>query len=119
MDAQHTPEKSLTPTYKDEQGHFHGDTTTIFGRTINMNVYTVVFFALGILTLIEVALFELPRGFLTIPVMIGLALIKAGLVVYFYMHLNKDSRMFAVALLVPTVMVVLATFFLMIVPTGY
>ena len=57
MDAQHTPEKSITPTYKDEQGHFHGDTTTLFGRTINMNVYTVVFLALGLFTIIEVLLF--------------------------------------------------------------
>ena len=48
-----------------------------------------------------------------------LAVVKAGLVVYFYMHLNKDSRLFAVALLVPTVMVALATLFLLIVPSGY
>jgi caa(3)-type oxidase subunit IV len=119
MDAQHTPDKAITPTYKDEHGHFHGETTTVFGRTFNINIYTSVFIALGVLTITEVLLFELPRGFLTIPLMIGLAVIKAGLVVYFYMHLNKDSRMFAVALLVPTVMVVLATIFLMIVPTGY
>ncbi len=99
--------------------HFVDDTTVFMGRTINQPVYTVVFIALAVVTIVEVALSGLPRGFLTIPLMLGLALVKAGLVVWFYMHLNKDNRIFILTLMVPFIMMILATGFLMIVPTGY
>jgi len=99
--------------------HYDEDKTVIMGREIPLPIYTVVYGALGVLTLIEVTLSQLPRGFLTIPVMLLIALLKAGLVVWFYMHLNTDSRIFAITLIAPVVMVLLATLFLMIVPTGY
>ncbi|MBC6936353.1 MAG: hypothetical protein DWB42_11000 [Chloroflexi bacterium] len=100
--------------------HYVGDTTTILGRTIPLPVYTVVYIILGVVTVLEVALAEVfPRGGLTIPLMLLLSLSKAALVVWFYMHLNTDSRIFAVTLLIPVVMVSIATLFLMIVPVGY
>lgn len=99
--------------------HFVDDTTVFMGRTINQPVYTVVFGILAIVTIVEVALSGLPRGFFTIPLMLGLALIKAGLVVWFYMHLNKDNRIFLFTLLIPFIMMILAIGFLLIVPTGY
>ncbi|MBI5667465.1 MAG: cytochrome C oxidase subunit IV family protein [Chloroflexi bacterium] len=100
--------------------HYVGNTTVLFGRVIPLPVYTVVFIALGILTLFELALAEVfPRGGLTIPIMLLASLTKAALVVWFYMHLNSDSRVFALTLLIPVVMVLLATGFLMIVPIGY
>ena len=99
--------------------HYHEDKTVILGREIPLPVYTVVYGALAGLTVIEVLLSQLPRGFLTIPVLLGIAFLKAGLVVWFYMHLNTDSRIFAITLLIPVVMVIIATLFLMIVPTGY
>ena len=100
--------------------HYVGNTTTLFGRVIPLPVYTVVFVTLGILTLFELALAEvIPRGGLTIPLMLLTSLGKAALVVWFYMHLNSDSRVFAITLLLPVLMVLLATGFLMIVPVGY
>jgi caa(3)-type oxidase subunit IV len=99
--------------------HHDDDTTVVFGRTLPFPIYTVVYGALGILTLIEVGLSQLPRGFLTIPIMLTIAFFKAGLVVWFYMHLNTDSRIFALTLIIPVILVVIATLFLMIVPTGY
>jgi cytochrome c oxidase subunit IV len=99
--------------------HAHNDNAVIMGRELPMPVYTVVFAALGILTLIEVTLSQAPRGFLTIPIMLIIATTKAGLVVWFYMHLNKDSRVFAVTLMIPFFMVVICTLFLMMIPTGY
>ena len=81
--------------------HYPDDTTTVLGRQVNLPVYTVVFIALAI------------------PLMLIISLGKAALVVWFYMHLNSDSRLFAITLLVPVVMVTLATLFLMIVPVGY
>ena len=99
--------------------HFDEDKTVIMGRELPVPIYTVVYGVLAILTLIEVGLSQLPHGFLTIPILLGIAFLKAGLVVWFYMHLNTDSRIFAYTLVVAVLIVVIATLFLMIVPTGY
>jgi cytochrome c oxidase subunit 4 len=108
------------PAHKEEaQAHYVSGTTEVLGRVIPLPVYTVVFGALAVLTLLEVGLSQLPHGFLSIPLLLGLATAKAGLVVWFYMHLNHDSRIFALTLAIPMMMVVIATLFLMLVPTGY
>lgn len=110
---------SVHPESHEAEGQaHHNDNFRFLGREYPFPVYTGVFILLAVATIIEVLLFELPRGFLTIPVMIALALVKAGLVVWFYMHLNKDSRIFMVTLIIPTVMVILATLFLMAMPPG-
>jgi caa(3)-type oxidase subunit IV len=101
------------------EGHAHNDNAVIMGREFPFPIYTAVFIGLGILTLIEITLSQAPRGGLTIPIMLILALTKAGLVVWFYMHLNKDSRIFAAALLIPFFLVIVCTLFLMIIPVGY
>ncbi len=100
--------------------HLH-DTTVLFGRTLNFPIYTVVFFALGALTIIEVLLAEILSGVevIKIPVLLSIATIKAALVVIFYMHLNTDSRVFAVTFIVPVVIALLSVLFLLGIPTGY
>lgn len=55
--------------------------------------YLLVFFALAILTGIEIAITQLPLP--KAPILIPLALIKASLVALFYMHLRHDSRLFS------------------------
>ncbi|MBZ0292012.1 MAG: cytochrome C oxidase subunit IV family protein [Anaerolineae bacterium] len=98
------------------------NTTVIMGRSITVpgGIYTVVFGALGVATLIEILLAELPRGFFTIPLMVGLALAKAILVVMYYMHLKEDSRIFTYTLLLPLGLALIAGLFLLAVPiTGY
>ena len=121
-------EEHITPAHTEPKhdehvtnahAHHDDDTTVVMGRVLPFPIYTVVYGALALLTVIEVLLSQLPRGFLTIPIMLLIAGLKAGLVVWFYMHLNTDSRIFAITLAVPVVMVVIATLFLMIVPTGY
>ncbi|MCU0498511.1 MAG: cytochrome C oxidase subunit IV family protein [Anaerolineae bacterium] len=99
----------------------HGDVTYLFGYTINQPVYTVVFGVLAILTLIEVLLAEIIQvDWLKIPLLVGIGLGKAALVILFYMHLKDDSRVFAVALILPLLIVVLSIAFLLGVPTtGY
>lgn len=118
-----TPAPSAPSTHDahDASGpkHYDEDTTVLFGRVLPFPVYTVVYGGLALLTLIEVGLSQLPHGFLTIPILLAIAFFKAGLVVWFYMHLNTDSRIFAITLTIPLVMVIIATLFLMIVPTGY
>jgi cytochrome c oxidase subunit 4 len=119
-------EELVTPAHSEPkheehstQAHHDDDKTIVMGRELPFPIYTVVYGALALLTIIEVGLSQLPHGFLTIPLLLLIALFKAGLVVWFYMHLKTDSRIFAITLLLPVVMVVIATLFLMIVPTGY
>ncbi len=98
------------------------DTVVIMGRSITVpgGIYTVVFGALAVATVIEIALAELPRGFFTIPIMVSLALVKAVLVVAYYMHLREDSRIFTLTLLIPLLIALTATLFLLAVPVnGY
>ena len=56
--------------------------------------YIMVFIALAVLTGLEVTVTYLPIP--RIPVLIPLALIKAGLVALFYMHLRFDKKVFAI-----------------------
>jgi len=55
--------------------------------------YVGVFVALTVLTAAEVGVTYLPIP--RVPVLIPLALLKAGLVALFYMHLKFDRRVFA------------------------
>ncbi len=55
--------------------------------------YLAIFIALAVLTAIEVGVTYLPIP--RIPVLVPLAVFKAGLVVLFYMHLKSDSRVFS------------------------
>ncbi|MCB9449885.1 MAG: cytochrome C oxidase subunit IV family protein [Anaerolineaceae bacterium] len=90
--------------------------TDLFGVKIPLPIYTVIFGVLAVLTVIEVLIGTAEHGSLTIPVLFGIALAKATLVVLFYMHLRNDSRIFAVVLLIPLLMAIIAILFLLIVP---
>jgi caa(3)-type oxidase subunit IV len=94
--------------------------TIVLGRTVHMPMYTVVFATLAVITLVEVIISELPEGLLGTLSLALLSLIKAVLVVLFYMHLRNDSRIFIIALILPIVVSIIATMFLLAVPTtGY
>lgn len=110
----HDTEAQVTDTHDD-----HDETFSFVGRTFPVPVYTGVFILLGITTLIEVAISQIfERSSILIAIMILLATFKAGLVVWFYMHLNKDSRIFLATLLIPVVLVIVSILFLSIVPVG-
>jgi caa(3)-type oxidase subunit IV len=97
-----------------------GDSTYFFGRIIPMPMYTVIFGTLAVITLIEVVISELPEGFLGTLSLVVLSLAKAVLVILFYMHLRNDSRIFAVALILPLIIGLISAMFLLAVPTtGY
>ncbi len=116
-----TPAHTTEPKHDEHGTHAHhdDDKTIVMGRELPFPIYTVVYGALALLTVIEVLLSQVPHGFLTIPLLLLIAVFKAGLVVWFYMHLKTDSRIFALTLAVPVILVVIATLFLMVVPTGY
>ena len=77
--------------------------------------YLVVFAWLTVLTAIEVivAAVGLPE-FVKIGLLVGIAIIKAALVILFYMHLRYDSFWYWIILLVPLFFVVLLTRYLII-----
>lgn len=109
-----------------DDAHLHdahlSDTVSIMGREITLpgGIYTLVFIVLGVVTLIEILLAEMPSGFLTIPLMLSLAMVKVILVVVYYMHLKEDSRIFTVTLVLPALVMLIATLYLLAVPTtGY
>lgn len=93
----------------------HAENSKLFGREFPFPIYTVVFFILGALTALEVILSEVLSGMETIKiaVLLGIATAKAALVVIFYMHLNHDSRLFAVAFIVPVGISLLSLLFLL------
>ncbi len=76
-------ESQPTPTSKPAEPAARGSRRT----------YVLVFAALAALTALEISVTytPLPR----VPVLVPLALVKAGLVALFYMHLKYDKRVFA------------------------
>jgi caa(3)-type oxidase subunit IV len=120
--ARHDSAPTETHHADDSHAEFLSDTTTVFGRTVTVEggIYTVVFGFLAAATVLEVAVGSLPRGAILIPILLGIAVIKAALVVMYYMHLKTDSRLFTYILLVPTVIAGAALLYLLSVPTtGY
>src|SRR5689334_17321384 len=92
--------------------HSHSDTVNlpvIGSVTVPGGIYTVVFAGLGILTLIEVAVSGIALSddvaWIKGLILLAMAFGKAALVALFYMHLRKDSRIFALAMIVPLIIV--------------
>ncbi|MCX7671229.1 MAG: cytochrome C oxidase subunit IV family protein [Anaerolineae bacterium] len=67
--------------------------------------YLLVFAALALLTLIEVAVSYI-HGDLKVPLLILLSVAKALLVILFFMHLRYDSRWYAFIFFAPLVLVI-------------
>ena len=113
----------------------HSNTVTLLGRdiTVEGGIYTVVFGALAILTVIEVLSAEFLKGAIhdapdaavgltaiKAILLLGIAVIKSSLVIWFYMHLKDENRIIAVVLLLPLLIAALSVMFVLAVPpTGY
>ena len=82
----------------------------------NQPNYVGVFAALAVLTAIEVGVSYLPEQ--RILILIPLALIKAGLVVLYFMHLKFDQRVFGAVFLMGVLMAfsIIITFSLLFAP---
>jgi caa(3)-type oxidase subunit IV len=77
--------------------------------------YLNVFVWLTVMTAIEVTVAALPLPeALKVGILVVLAIIKAGLVVLYYMHLRYDSFYYWIILLVPVFFVVLLTRYLIL-----
>jgi caa(3)-type oxidase subunit IV len=77
--------------------------------------YINVFIWLTVMTAIEVAVAAVPMPeLLRVAILVVLAVIKAGLVVLYYMHLRYDSFYYWIILLVPVFFVLLLTRYLIL-----
>lgn len=123
-DAVNRLDRETTPrTPAQTLAHPVSDTTTILGRwTVPMSIYDVVYISLAIFTVLEVIVGEsFPGGFwLAVLVLAALAAVKAFHVVWFYMHLGTDSRIFWATLMIPFLIASLGMVYLLAVPPlGY
>jgi caa(3)-type oxidase subunit IV len=105
----------------------HSDTVTvpILGTiTVPGGMYTVVFGVLGILTALEVLIYELLKGAdeplfaIRSVALFIISLGKAWFVVWYYMHLKTDNPIFRLILIVPVIIVVISVVYLLGVPVG-
>ncbi|PLX85429.1 MAG: cytochrome-c oxidase [Desulfuromonas sp.] len=70
--------------------------------------FILIWLALLILTAITVAVSRVDLGALNVWVALGVASIKSSLVIFFFMHLRQESRLFKLGLLV--MLMILAVF---------
>lgn len=70
--------------------------------------FILIWVALLILTAITVAVSRFDVGTLNIWVALGVASIKSSLVIFFFMHLKQEAKLFKIGLL--TMLVILAIF---------
>ena len=86
--------------------------------TMPGGIYTFIFGVLAAITLVEVIITVLlPENGFTIAILVLLSLSKAYLVVMFYMHLNRDNPIFRLAIILPLLIVLLSTLYLLGVPS--
>jgi cytochrome c oxidase subunit IV len=114
---------SVQPALEVTHGHddHHSDTVVLplinQSVTVPGGIYTVVFLGLGALTLLEVALGSIiPAGSVKVIALLAIAVLKALLVVMFYMHLRTDNPIFRLVLGLPLLIVILSMMYLVAVP---
>jgi len=120
--------------HSQDNGH-HSNTVRLLRReiTVEGGIYTVVFAGLAVLTVIEVfsaellkaAIHDLPSvaaGLQAIKafLLLGIAIIKSALVIWFYMHLRDEKPLLAIVLLLPLLIASLSILYLLAIPpAGY
>lgn len=90
----------------DAKGHAHAAAhapVAVHGHKPNIKEYLVIFAVLTVLTILEVALAQIPgisKKLLAIA-LVGLALTKAGIVGLYYMHLKSETRVLKLTVALP------------------
>ena len=117
------------------EAEHHSNTVHLLGReiTVEGGVYTVVFGGLAVLTVIEVLSAEFLKGAIhdapdvaatlqaiKAVLLLGIAIIKSSLVIWFYMHLKSEKPLIAVVILLPLLIASLSIMYLLAIPpSGY
>ena len=117
------------------EGEHHSNTVALLGReiTVEGGVYTVVFAGLAVLTVLEVlsaeflkgAIHDMPESAAALQaikaiLLLGIAIIKSSLVIWFYMHLRSEKPLIAIVILLPLLIASLSIMYLLAIPpSGY
>jgi hypothetical protein len=119
-DAANALDRATTPrTPADALAHAVPNTTWVpFIGKVSLPIYDVVYISLAIFTAIEIVLGELPHGPILIITLLAITFVKAFHVVWFYMHLKSDDRIFWYTLLIPFFIAGLGLLYLLAVPPG-
>ena len=72
---------------------------SLINHIVPFNVYIKVLSALLVLTVLTVVVAQMDFGFFNVLIAMGIATIKATLVLLFFMHLKYDNRLFPVIFL--------------------
>ncbi len=122
----------MAESRRHDGGH-HSNTVRVLGReiTVEGGIYTVVFGALALLTVIEVvsaeflkgAIHDAPSAAATLQaikavLLLGIAIIKSSLVIWFYMHLREEKPLIAIVILLPLLIASLSIMYLLAIPPG-
>ncbi len=116
-----TMDEAASESHDPTGEHHYNDEVVLpyFGSigTMPGGIYTFIFGVLAVITLVEVLLAELlPENGFTITILVLLSLSKAYLVIMFYMHLNRDNPLFRLVIILPLLIVLLSTLYLLGVP---
>jgi len=68
-------------------------------HTIPYRTFIIVWLALLVLTAITIGVAQVHFGALNVWIALGIATVKAGLVIAFFMHMKDEQRLFKLALL--------------------
>jgi cytochrome c oxidase subunit 4 len=104
----HAPAKTeahaKTGAHAKTDAHGHGAAAHAHSHKPNIREYMVIFAALAVLTVVEVAVtrpeLHVPHGPMTLA-LIGLALTKAAIVALYYMHLKHETRVLKLTVAIP------------------
>lgn len=80
---------------------------------VNRKLYFQIFLLLAVLTALEVGVVYIGLGKIALGTsLVGMAVAKAGLVLWFFMHLGHETSVMRASVLIPFSMPVLYTFVL-------
>jgi len=74
---------STTPEHDAGQAH----------EPLSYGLLTAIWVGLMVLTVVTVTVSRIDLGFLNVAVALGVASVKAGLVIFFFMHLKYENRL--------------------------
>lgn len=83
---------------------------TNFHHIVPVKVYLATFIALGILTVITVAVAYVNLGVFNVPVALAIATLKATLVVLFFMHVRYSGKLVSTCIIAGIAMFILLIF---------
>ena len=103
-EEEHVSAKATTADAHAEKADAHGhDHAGDHEHKPNRKEYWIIFVALLVLTVLEVAVAQIPGISKTLMrlSLVGMALAKAGLVALFYMHLKHETRVLRLTVAIP------------------